>query len=226
MKDADLLLIMAGSKKPTQKKRKYTKKVEKAWQEAYDYLHNTMGKGTSDRAFRLMKRIRYALEADGYKFVNFDDGSRHQPGSSTTAPKSSPKLGDYSHVVCNGSVCTLLRTRPPKGLGLDALIRLNELFRSKQCFKFKVKPADKSKKRKRGKNMCLPKPATWHRLQRHGVEVEPIMDENTNLLMESFRIDGVVAYSCDRDTFYIPNPEMCRRWLLGLDRALEECLER
>lgn len=223
---ADRLLVLAGAKKPTQKKLKFSGKVENAWQEAYDYVHSTMGKGTSDRMFRLMKRIRYALESEGYNFQNHDNHADHLPGQSRPYSKTPPKFSDGSYVVCNGSVCTLIHTKPPKGLGIDACIRLGELFRSKQCYSFKVKPKDKSKLRKRGKNICLPKPCTWHRLNQRGAEVESIMDGDNNHLMESVRVDGITAYTLDRETFYIPNPEMCRRWMAGLDSMIAEQLDR
>jgi hypothetical protein len=98
---------------------------------------------------------------------------------------------------------------------------MSEFMRSKQCYTFGLKPKDKSRTRARGKNMVLPKPCTWHRLQKHGLEIEKIFDENNNPVMESFRIDGILAYSEDRENFFVPNQEMCRRWLEGVDRIID-----
>lgn len=214
------LLALAGTKKPTQKKIKYTKKVEKSWDKAYEYFVHKMGYGSNDRAFRLLKRIRYALEVEGYQFKK-DMHSRATPSSSVTMPMGIPKLNEFSHVACNGSVCTLLRSRPPKGLGIDSTIRLTEFLRSKQCYRFSMKPKDKSRKRTRGKNVVLPKPCTWHRLQKHGLQIEAIFDEENSPVLESFRVDGILAYSEDRQNFFVPNQEMCRRWLEGVDRMID-----
>lgn len=227
MSNVAKLFALAGhkKKKPVPKKRKkkkkYSTKVENCWDDVHDHFINKMGWGTTSRAFRLLQRVKYALEVEGYKFRYHDSHSGTLPSDSYSPPVGVPQLSETTNVVCNGTVCTLLRSRPPAGLGIDAVIRLSQRLRSKQCYRFSVRPKDKSKKRKSGANIVLPKPITWHRLQKHGVQIEMIFDENNTPVMESFRCDGITAYSEDRKNFFVPNQEMCRRWLEGIDRMID-----
>lgn len=223
MRTAERLFVLAGAKKP----KKYTTKVENSWNDVYDYFVNKMGLGTTSRAFRLLQRVKFSLEVEGYKFrTRSSTHSDSLPAESPSVPMGVPKLSETTHVVCNGTVCTLLRSRPPAGLGIDAVIHLSEYLRSKQCYRFNVCPKDKSKKRKSGSNVVLPKPMTWHRLQKHGVQIEKIFDGDNRPVMESFRCDGILAYSEDRKNFFVPNQEMCRRWLEGIDRMIDLCEKR
>jgi hypothetical protein len=215
------LLTLAGVKKKT---KKYSTEVENCWHEVNDYLVNKMGLGTTNRGFRLLQRIKFALEVEGYKFRTHNHVSL--PSTSTSAPMGVPKLNETTHIVCNGTVCTLLRARPPAGLGIDAVIHLSEYLRSKQAYRFSIRPKDKSKKRKSGQNMVLPKPVTWHRLQKFGLRIEQLIDENNRQVLESFRCEGIMAYSEDRKNFFVPNQEMCRRWLEGVDRMIDLSEER
>lgn len=228
MSTAERLFVLAGAKKPkkSKKAKKYTTKVENSWNDVYEHFVHKMGLGTTSRAFRLLQRIKFSLEVEGYKFRRHDSHRESLPAESSSAPIGVPKLSETTHVVCNGTVCTLLRSRPPAGLGIDAVIHLSEYLRSKQCYRFSVRPKDKSKKRKSGANVVLPKPITWHRLQKHGIQIEKIFDGDNKPVMESFRCDGILAYSEDRKNFFVPNQEMCRRWLEGVDRMIDLCEKR
>lgn len=219
MNHSERLRRLAGAKKP-RKTIKPTKKVEKAWDAAYDFFVHKMGFGSNERAFRLLKRIKYSLELEGYKFKG-DTHEQSLPSTNSTHPLIQPTMGALSHVAHSGEMCPLLRSRPPSGLTVDALVRLSNQLKSKQCYRFTMKPKDKSRTRSRGKNVTLPTPCTWHRLQKHGLSIEKIIDEDNNPIMESFRVDGILAYSLDRETFYVPNQEMGRRWLEGVDRLVD-----
>ena len=218
-----LLRIAAAKKKPAKKKpakkKKYQRDVENAFAAVQDYLDSTSGYDHSNRASRLMMRIKGALETEGYKFLDVD-----QPSVPAPSPNSDIRVdvpGGDKYVTCRGAVCTLIESRPTAGLNKEKVQSLSALFRSKQCYKFTISPSDKSLVRKSGKNTSLPKPVTWPRLEKQGLERETRQEG-----LECYRIVGIRSYTFDGKTFFAANAGMCRRWCSGLVRLISRDLDR
>jgi len=207
------------AKKKPAKKKKYQRDVENAFAAVQDYLDTTAGYDHSNRASRLLMRIKGALETEGYKFL--DVGSPAVPAPSPTSDIRLDVPGEDQHVTCRGAVCTLLGSRVPAGLTKERVQSLSALFRSKQCYKFTIAPRDKSLVRKSGKNTSLPKPVTWPRVEKQGLERETLQDG-----MDSYKVVGIQAYTFDGKTFFAANAEMCRRWCSGLVRMISRDLDR
>lgn len=213
------LLVLASGKKS--KKKKYNKEVENAFDDLLVYLVEVSSYTKNDRALRLLMRIQKALSSEGYGFKE-----KVAPVPNVISPSSGGRATQKKHLVCSGGLCTLLKTKPEYGLDRDAIVRLVEYLGSKQCYKFEISPREKSLLRKTGQNYSLPKPLTWAKLENHGVVREPIVTADHRILMEEFLIDGVRAYTFDRVSFYSPNAGMCRRWVEGLDRAIDSVLNK
>ncbi len=213
------LMVLAAPKKKV--KRKYSKDVENAYDELLVHFVESSDYTKRDRAFRLMMRIRKALESEGYAFRE-----KVMSTPPATQPKPTSPVSKSKHLVCMGGLCTLLKTKPPTGLDAHATVRLMEYLRSKQCYQFSIKPSDPEAVRKSGVNVSLPKPLTWAKLENHGLTREPIVTNDGRTLMEEFSIDGICAYTLDRQTFYVSNAGMCRRWMDGLDRIADQALNR
>lgn len=216
------LLVLAAPKRKTV--HKYTKEVENAFDELLVHFVEGSDYTKNDRAFRLMMRIRKALEAEGYAFR--EKVMPAGPAMSSSSPSKTHSVGKTKHLVCMGGLCTLLKSKPPAGLDLNATVKLMEYIRSKQCYQFSIKPGDPEALRKSGTNVSLPKPLTWAKLENFGLTREPIITNDGRTLMEEFTIDGICAYSLDRQTFYTSNAGMCRRWMDGLDRIADQALSR
>lgn len=212
----DRLMLLAAKKKFV---KKYTKEVENAYEELLVHFVEGGDYSKSDRAFRLMMRIKQALVAEGYKFrVDSTESGTASGGALTRTPS------DALHLVCMGGLCALLKTRPPKGLDLDTTLKLMEYIGSKQCYQFDINPSDSNSLRTTGGNLSLPKPLTWAKLEQQGVTRQNIVTNDGRIMMEEFRIDGITAYTLDRRTFYTSNAGMCRRWVAGIDRVIGKLL--
>jgi len=212
------LLVLAGKKKY---QSRYSKDVENAYDELLVHFVESGDYSKRDRAFRLMMRIKQALSAEGYKFREAvpDALSSSTPGGPLSKTTSAAK-----HLVCLGGLCALLKTRPPKGLDIEVTLKLMEHIGSKQCYQFGLKPAQPDAVRNTGVNLCLPKPITWAKLDHYGVDRQNVVTNDGRILLEEFRVDGISAYTMDRKTFYISNAGMCRRWVDGVDRMVDQIL--
>lgn len=212
-----ILLVASKSKK----KKKYGKEVENAFDDLLTYFVEVSDYTKNDRALRLLTRIQKALTSEGYSFC-----AKATPATPEMLSSTSGRSVQKKHLLCSGGLCTLLKTKPAYGLERDAIIRLVEYLGSKQCYRFEISPKEKSLIRKTGVNYSLPKPLTWAKLENHGIVREPIVTSDHRILMEEFLIDGVRAYTFDRLSFYTPNAGMCRRWVEGLDRAIDSALNK
>ena len=206
-------------KSPKKTTKKTTPSVEDAFYALRTCLHSDLGKGTGSREMRLLDRIKYALEVEGYKLTT----STNEPGS---MPKTPSRLSSSTHFVASGGMCTLIRGSAPEGLDINAVVSLSDLFRSKQCYKCTIDPSDNTNSRSRGANMALPKPVTWHKLQKYGLSVENVLDDEGKVLLKKYTIEGVSSYTVDSHTFFMSNKEKCRRWMDGLDRSISNYLEK
>jgi len=129
--------------------------------------------------------------------------------------------------MCLGSLCMLISSRPPKGLTKERTEFLSSMFNSKQCYSYVLKPKNKELARKSGKNMSLPKPVTWAKVEGFGMEKSQTRSsEDNTMVLDEYRIDGIRAYTFDNRTFYAPNAGMCKRWCAGLNRIVHRCIEK
>lgn len=209
------LMVLAGRK---QHVNKYTNDVENAYDELLVQFVEGGKYSKKDKALRLMLRIKQALISEGFDF-------RPGPASlGSSAPGPDPSTGVSNNLLCVGGLCTLLKTRPPKGLDIEATVRLMELIGGKQCYRFVLKPKKRDTIRSTGINVGLPKPVTWAKLDHYGVDRQNVQTSDGRILMEAFRVDGISAYTLDRQTFYTSNAEKCRRWAEGLDRMVSQLL--
>jgi len=222
-KIADSLLVIAAGRKPKRKKKKYRKDAENSFDDLQTHVDSKMGFDHHNRIFRLLMRLRGALAAEGYRFLGTDDDSAYSPVSIERDVRvESPGTG--SQLVCTGKLCMLLASRPPEGLDPESLAFLAAVFRSRQCYQFTLRPTDKSLVRKSGKNVNLPKPVTWPRLERYGLEKNDLKSDNGSGSMRDYRMDGIHTYTIDGKVFYVSNAEMCKRWCAGLSRAVDRAL--
>lgn len=215
------LMLLAAPKKKVEY-NKYTKDAENALDELLAYVVEVSDYTKNDRAFRLLMRLRKALEAEGYGFR--EKVMQVSPSTPSTPPKV--PTGKTNHLLYSGAMCTLLKAKPPAGLDLRATVKLMEYIGSKQCFRFTLQPSVLDSCRKNGVNVSLPKPLTWSKLENFGLTREPIVTNEGHVLLEEFTVDGITAYSLDRQTFYVSNQGMCRRWMAGLDRIANDALSR
>jgi len=215
------IMLLAAPKKKAE--RKYTKDAENAFDELMVHFVEGSDYTKNDRAFRLLMRLRKALEAEGYAFR--EKVMPAGPSSSTSLPKGT-STGKTKHLVYSGATCTLLKAKPPTGLDLKATVKLMEYVGSKQCYQYTIRPCSDDACRKNGVNVSLPKPLTWAKLENYGLTREPIVTNDGRTLMEEFTVDGITAWSLDRQIFYIANPGMCRRWMDGLDRIADDAINR
>lgn len=216
----DRIMLLAAPKKKAAPK--YQRDAENAYDELLSHLVDGSDYTKNDRAFRLMMRIKKALEAEGYAFR--EKVMRTSPSSST--PPKGQSVGNTKNLVCSGSLCTLLKSKPHAGLDADTIITLTKYFNSKQCYEFSVKPSSVEQTRKNGTNVSLPKPLTWAKLENFGLTRENIITKEGHCILEEFTIDGITAYTSDRQTFFVSNAGMCRRWFDGLDRISGQALSR
>lgn len=214
-----LMILAAPKKKPVE--RKFTKDAENIFDELMVHIVEDSDYTKGDRAFRLLMRLRKALEAEGYAFRE-----KVMPANSISPGPKAQSLGKTRNLIYMGATCTLLKAHPPAGLDLHATVKLLEYIGSKQCYRFNIKPHTEEMARKNGINVCLPKPLTWAKLENYGLTRENVMTNDGRSLLESFTVDGITAYSPDRQTFFVSNPGMCRRWMEGLDRIADSAVNR
>jgi len=215
------LMILAAPKKKAESK--YTKEAENAFDALLVHVIEESSYSKKDRVFRLLMRIQKSMQAEGYAFN--EKVMPAGPSLSSSIPKSH-STSKTKHLVCLGGLCTLLKGKPPAGLDLDATVKLMKYVGSKQCYQFSIKPRTPELLRKNGINVSLPKPLTWAKLENFGLVRENITTNDGRSLMEVFKIDGIDAYSFDRQVFYTANAGMCRRWMEGLDRIADDASSR
>lgn len=192
--------------------------------DAFDALMLHMAEtdyGPNDKVYRLLTRLKHVLELDGYAFAS--DSPKGTPQAKMPPVPGKPKTP--VHVVANGTMCTLGVGSPPKGLDIDATLKLKSLLRSTQCYQFEFCPVHEDNKRKGGDNVVLPKGVTWAKLATMGLTMEMVTDKNGSVLFEVFRLDGHTAYTPDRKSFFMTNKSASKHWLSSLDCLIHECVE-
>jgi hypothetical protein len=215
------LMVLAGRAR----KKKYESDVENAYDELLEYTTDETDYSINDKVHRMLKRIKYALQAEGYKFVAKAVPAPKDISTNTALPNSSSDGTNPLHIQCKGSLFTLFKAKAPASVDHESYFKLREIF-DKQCYKFDLSPAEGREKRNNGRNIVLPKPITWAKLQSEGLVIQSMFNSTGKLLLEEFRADGVSAYTYDRQCFYVANAGMCRRWVKAIDTMIAECVER